>query len=73
MARLNEAVRHDHARAGTPPAPVLVFSRTPSVAGYLAMAALLALVTISVLFAWRGPATCAAMFHTVGNCPGTPT
>ena len=51
MARLDEAVRQD-AASGTP-GQVRALAHTRSYVGYLAMAALLALVTLSVLVAWR--------------------
>ncbi len=54
MARLGAAVRHEEESRGT---AVVAFERRrarPSYTGYLAMAALLALVTMSVLFVARG-------------------
>jgi hypothetical protein len=54
MARLDDAVRHERGSGpARSPQKVLVFARTRSSVGYLAMAALLALVTVSVVLAWR--------------------
>jgi hypothetical protein len=58
MARLDRAIEEDGEQAAgrpaiaAPPAPRAAFGRRPY-AGYLAMAALLALVTMSVVFAMR--------------------
>lgn len=77
MARLEEAVQREQVALARTAPNVLAFSSTRSSVGYLAMAALLALVTISVLLAWRSRDAADALQQVrtpaSGNASVTPT
>lgn len=70
MARLDEAVRREQGGVARTAPKARAFSSTHSYIGYLAMAALLALVTISVVLAWRSRNTADDLQQVRTSLPG---